>query len=393
MRHKANQLVGKKSSRRLVIVGGFLGAGKTSCVGALVEWANSRGLRSALITNDQGNGLVDTLIGQSHIVDSGVDPVREITGGCFCCKLPELVDVLKDLDSKVAPDLFVAEPVGSCTDLVATVLLPLKEVYNSELVLAPMSVVVDGIRAASVLALGGSKSGSAAGFSKEVNYIYLKQLEECEIIVLNKIDLLSAKQLRALREELERNFPKKQIIQVSARTGEGLEDWFSALLESTSRAIALPEIDYDLYAHGEEMLGWYNADLSVHAVGNDFNGSRLLLGVANEIQRKLEQANIEIAHFKMSLHAGGIKSDQIAVVSAVRNNSKPSLSGSINDKLVTAQFRVNLRAEGNPELLKRIVQGEIDKERPEVRFIWRDEAAFRPGRPQPVHRIEALSTP
>ena len=70
--------------------------------------------------------------------------VREITGGCFCCRAGELQAALPDLQKKARPDVFLAEPVGSCTDLVATVLLPLEQVYKTGLRRAPMSVVLDG---------------------------------------------------------------------------------------------------------------------------------------------------------------------------------------------------------------------------------------------------------
>jgi len=44
--------------------------------------------------------------------------VEEITGGCFCCRLDELVAAIGRLDAGARPDVIVAEPVGSCTDLV-----------------------------------------------------------------------------------------------------------------------------------------------------------------------------------------------------------------------------------------------------------------------------------
>src|SRR5690554_4272463 len=62
-----------------IMVGGFLGAGKTTALLRLAEYLTARGRRVGLITNDQSSGLVDTAL-----VDARGYPVQEITGGCFC---------------------------------------------------------------------------------------------------------------------------------------------------------------------------------------------------------------------------------------------------------------------------------------------------------------------
>jgi Zn-dependent alcohol dehydrogenase len=62
----------------------------------------------------------------------------------------------ESLVRETAPDVLIAEPVGSCTDLVATVTLPLEQIYGDRFTVAPMSVVA-GTRSASV-----SKAGRIA---------------------------------------------------------------------------------------------------------------------------------------------------------------------------------------------------------------------------------------
>src|SRR5882757_417363 len=99
-----------------IMVGGFLGAGKTTAMLRLAEHLTSHGRRVGLITNDQSHGLVDT-----SIVTAKGYPVEEITGGCFCCRFNSLTDAAERLTTRVMPDVFLAEPVGSCTDLKATV--------------------------------------------------------------------------------------------------------------------------------------------------------------------------------------------------------------------------------------------------------------------------------
>lgn len=65
--------------------------------------------------------------------------------------------------------MFIAEPVGSCTDLVATVPLPLERIYKQGYEMAPSAVLVDPCRAMQTLGVEG-----APLFSPDVNYIYRK---------------------------------------------------------------------------------------------------------------------------------------------------------------------------------------------------------------------------
>src|SRR6188768_3768810 len=149
---------------RYIMIGGFLGSGKTTAVAALAQRLTDRGLRVGLITNDQGSELVDTAMLRARGFAT-----EEIPGGCFCCRFNTLVDAAAKLTEATKPDVFIAEPVGSCTDLVATVTYPLRRMYGNDFTVAPLSVLVDPIRARRVFRLdeGGT-------FSSKVAYIFKK---------------------------------------------------------------------------------------------------------------------------------------------------------------------------------------------------------------------------
>src|SRR5436190_13160793 len=168
------------SKARYVMIGGFLGAGKTTAILRLARHLSGQGLKVGLITDDQSLGLVDTAM----LGANGFD-VEEITGGCFCCRFNSLVQAAEKLSEQTRPDVFIAEPVGSCTDLKATVSYPLRRIYGDNFAVAPLSVLVDPVRALRVL---GIEEGRA--FSPKVLYVYKKQLEEAEVLVINKVDLL-----------------------------------------------------------------------------------------------------------------------------------------------------------------------------------------------------------
>jgi G3E family GTPase len=115
----------EKTQAKYIMIGGFLGAGKTTAVARLAKRLADQGLKVGLITNDQGSELVDTAMLRSRGFAT-----EEISGGCFCCRFHSLVDAANTLTDRTRPDVFVAEPVGSCTDLVATVSYPLRRIYG-----------------------------------------------------------------------------------------------------------------------------------------------------------------------------------------------------------------------------------------------------------------------
>src|SRR5262245_23838707 len=128
-------------SVRVILVGGFLGAGKTTLLLQAAQRLTARGLRVGLVTNDQGSELVDTALAGAHGL-----PVVEVAGGCFCCRFPDLTAAFRHLQQTVQPAVILAEPVGSCTDLMATVLRPLLAYHADTYTIAPLTVLLDPLR-------------------------------------------------------------------------------------------------------------------------------------------------------------------------------------------------------------------------------------------------------
>ena len=259
-----------------VMVGGFLGAGKTTALLRLAEHLTAQGRRVGLITNDQSQGLVDT-----SIVNASGYPVEEITGGCFCCRFTSLTDAADRLTRDARPDVFLAEPVGSCTDLRATVQYPLRRLYGDDYRVAPLSVLVDPTRAARILGLEAGRS-----FSPKVLYVYEKQLEEADLIVINKSDLLNGSRREALEGALSARFPNAEIVTVSARSGANLPDWFARLSGEGTLRPAM-DINYDTYAEGEALLGWLNATCRLSAMRRQpFDGNAFLHALAGRVHER-----------------------------------------------------------------------------------------------------------
>src|SRR5713226_8017738 len=250
---------------RYIMIGGFLGAGKTTAMIRLAQKLVKDGVRVGLITNDQSSGLVDTTLARASQL-----PVEEITGGCFCCRFQSLVDAASNLTRYTAPEVFLTEPVGSCTDLRASVAYPLRRLYGDRFSVAPLSVLIDPVRGARILGIEPGKV-----FAPKVVYVYRKQLEEADVIAINKSDLVNADQLERLRDALSIEFPRAEILSISALHSQGLEPWFERIIGGELASFTAPDLDYGLYAEGEAMLGWFNATVRVGR-GRPFSGNRLL---------------------------------------------------------------------------------------------------------------------
>ena len=165
-----------------IIIGGFLGAGKTTAITWLAHSLQALGKRTAIVMNDQGERLVDTAFGEARGLS-----VAEVTGGCFCCRFDDLAATTMALVERDGIEVVLAEAVGSCTDLTATVIRPLRAHFMSRFIVAPLTVLVDPVRL-------GDMQRADAGVGALMPYLFDKQLEDGRILALNKRDLLRAGQ-------------------------------------------------------------------------------------------------------------------------------------------------------------------------------------------------------
>src|SRR5207302_9245605 len=128
------------------------------------------------------------------------------------------------LEAHQRPDVILAEPVGSCTDLVATVVQPLKDLYGGRFVVAPYAVLFKPSHGTRIL-----RNQPAGGFSPKAAYIFKKQLEEADAIVLNRIDELDPPLLEELTHLIGEHYPGVPLLKVSAQTGAGFEQLLELL--------------------------------------------------------------------------------------------------------------------------------------------------------------------
>jgi G3E family GTPase len=358
---------------RFVMVGGFLGAGKTTTLARLARYYSCRGQRVGLVTNDQAADLVDT----NNLRAQGF-PVEEVAGACFCCRFNDLVGRVEKLDGSERPDIILAEPVGSCTDLVATVVQPLKDLYGDRFQVAPYAVLFKPSHGLRIL-----RNEADAGFSPKAAYIFRKQLEEADAILINRIDELD----RAAREELTAlvtaNYPGTPVLPVSARSGEGFEGLIQLLEQDGSFGRKILEIDYDTYAEGEAELGWLNSAIRVTGRA-PFSLDDFLLDVLNRLHACTIGVKAEVAHLK----AIGLWQGTFGVANLVSTRTVPELSLPSHAQVQEADVIVNARVALDPATLDQFVQSVVEAACTAVRASgeFRKTQSFRPGRPTPTHR-------
>ncbi|HZS10193.1 MAG TPA: GTP-binding protein [Blastocatellia bacterium] len=359
---------------RFLMVGGFLGAGKTTTLGRLARGYMTKGLRVGIVTNDQASDLVDT----QNLRRQGFD-VEEVPGACFCCRFDDLVSSISRLGTDQAPDVILAEPVGSCTDLVATVVQPLRQLYPDRFRIGPYSVILKPSHGRRIL-----RGEEKAGFSPKAAYIFRKQLEEADAILLNRIDELSfdeADELMTLVREVNSDVP---ILRVSAKTGQGFAALEELLDQDGNFGRRILDLDYDLYAAGEAELGWLNS--SVRFAGErEFELDGLLLEVVHDLRDRLGAEGFETAHLKVI----GLWEGFFGVANLVSSDSRPDLSLPSHSRVREVDVIVNARVAGDPDRLEHFVReavlraGEVRGSQVE----FNNTQSFRPARPVPTHRF------
>jgi len=280
----------------LAIVGGFLGAGKTTLILAAARILQQRGLRVAAILNDQAGDLVDT-----HLARAAGLPCDQVAGGCFCCRFPDLIDAAARLLA-FRPDVIFAEAVGSCTDIVATTLRPLLRDHAAQYRMAPLTVVVHPQRVFN---------------DPDLDYLFQHQLAEADLL-------------------FER--------------GDDVARWLD-LLQSAAPASAKPlDIDYARYAEAEAALAWLNARVTACAAPPV--SPAMLIG---PLLDRLEP-QIRIVHLKLFTYcdSGCLKA------ALTGNGRDPQVEGALDaSPSAEHEILLNIRALTHPDALRAIVEREF----------------------------------
>lgn len=353
---------------KLIIVGGFLGAGKTTLLQMAAKCLFARAKSVGLITNDQAEGLVDT-----NLLLKTTPLIKEISGSCFCCDYNGFIHVIEELSGNQVLDFIIAEPVGSCTDISATILQPLKHLMKTKILLSPFTVLADPLKLENIL------NGGNAGMHITAAYIYKKQLEEADAIMISKTDTISSERLKILNEKLKISFPGQHIFNMNFADKNKLRKWIEYVMNNNNSGNKILDIDYDVYAKGEAVLAWLNASILIH--GNNVNWDIFLKEYFHNINILLN--NAAIAHIKIiieCLHNVYTVANQTGDISTLQFRHKAGVSN-------IAQMMVNARVETDPQVLQEIIFEALAQTVSSNMFYEIEQCkTIKPGYPRPKHQ-------
>jgi len=351
---------------KIHLVTGFLGSGKTTAIQTACTVLMADKLKVGVITNDQGIKLVDTGYFESNAI-----PNRQVVNGCFCCNYNSLDENIQSLIETNDPDMIFAESVGSCTDIVATVMKPLLQFKKD------VAVTVSTFADARLLHMLFVENRSL--FNDEVNYIYTKQLEETGIIVVSKIDLVTKETYDAVQQFLLTEYPGKQIIFINGRDDESILQWLNIIQKTNTQShLSSLNIDYDIYGAGEAKLAWLDDEFELY--NDKGNAVEDAVALANNIFHRLKDNNLPIGHLKLLIN------QQLKIsYTAIQTPDIPATIAPAEK----ANVILNARVETDPETLREIISNamnDLQKEKKcSINIV--DSTAFVPGYPRPTHRI------
>ncbi|MCA9018226.1 MAG: cobalamin biosynthesis protein P47K, partial [Planctomycetaceae bacterium] len=227
------------------------------------------------------------------------------------------------------------------------------------------------------------KNETGSGFSPKAAYILKKQMEEADLILINRIDELSTAEVDELTSLIDENFPGTPVLRTSALTGEGFEALVEFLEQKGDFGSKILDIDYDIYAEGEAELGWLNSSVRLTSE-TSFSLDQLLLDVITRLQASFKAQGVETAHLKTI----GLWEGFFGVANLVSNDSEPKLSLASDCTVNEVDLIVNARVACDPESLTEQVTQVLQNcaQALQGKLEFRQTQSFRPGRPVPTHR-------
>ena len=355
---------------KLILTGGFLGSGKTTAIVQACQLLIAEGKRVAVITNDQGDQQVDSAYTRSLGINT-----REVSNGCFCCRYDELDAHLQDLKKEHQPEFVFAESVGSCTDLVATIAKPFRR-FKPE-----MHVVISVFADANLLA--DLMEGRASFLEESVRYIYKKQLEEADVIILNKVDLLTDQQLKPAEDLIRNDYSGKTIVLQNSLNRNDVLAWINLLdrFKPVQDRNSL-DVDYELYGYGEARLAWLDKSIVIESPHG--NCGFVARNIIRSIFNQLKHEQLTIGHLKFFVETDRW-SDKVSFTTA-----STSADFRIREEFIPRmKVLINARIQTDPATLESLIDRVLKAvEASEVCTIVNElHSAFSPGFPTPTHRM------
>lgn len=280
---------------KFMVVSGFLGAGKTTTMIALANEFQKRGVVPAIIANDLGANLVDTSITQA----SGCS-VTEIANGCICYQMDNVVDQLRRLRDRDKAQFVMSDIPGCGVGALDHVYRTLANEHANEFILAPFMVVVDPERLRMLM-----PEHADINLPEELVYLLQLQLEEADLVLLNKCDTIDQDTQDRMVSFLKEAVPEIPVMRISAREKTGIEPVVDFIIENTSALKNFSVSNQHEFEEAEAKMTWYNRRLFIKtnsAAKIDMN--EVVEEMIEEIRIGLIERKRNVPHLKTFAVAG-----------------------------------------------------------------------------------------
>ena len=200
----------------VTVLSGFLGAGKTTLLNHIL--ANRAGLKVAVIVNDLASVNIDaTLVRDASALSHVEERLVEMSNGCICCTLrDDLLVEIRKLAAEGRFDAILIESTGIAEPMPIAETFTFVDDHGASLAeIARLDTLVTVVDAFNFLRDYGSddalaERGIAATDEDDRTLVELliEQIEFCDVLVINKADLVGAEELARLQHILARLNPR-----------------------------------------------------------------------------------------------------------------------------------------------------------------------------------------
>lgn len=204
----------------ITVLTGYLGAGKTTLINHILN--NQEGYKVAVIVNDIGEVNIDAeLIQKGGVVNEKDSNLVPLSNGCICCTLKvDLMQQIVDIIKTGKFDYILIEASGICEPMpiaqTITVLSEQTEQYGLPKIcrLDNVVTVVDAARL--VYEFGAGENLVQENIDDEdIENLLIQQIEFCNTIVLNKVDVVSKEELNKVKAVIKALQPVAKIIETN----------------------------------------------------------------------------------------------------------------------------------------------------------------------------------
>lgn len=197
-----------KNKTPITLLCGYLGAGKTTLMNQVLS--NQKGYKVAVIVNDIGEVNVDAKLIADGAKITDTSDIVPLTNGCICCTLKsQMTQNIENLIKTGKYDYVMIEASGVCEPM--PIAQELELIKNGKL--DNVVGVVDAARLVDEFAGGNKLLNKEAIGEEDIESLLVQQIEFCSTLIINKKDLVTEDEFKAVRKVIEALHPGVKIIE------------------------------------------------------------------------------------------------------------------------------------------------------------------------------------